>query len=360
MLQFTRAHARSGSSIAISAVRDDAEPFQPDGRLYRYDEEYPEGKQWSYDNFHFHISDITVFSDPAINDLTVPIGYYVLLASDGRVFHAYWKENYTEEIGDPSLTLSDMPGIMLSIRQIGDSLFACGAGGLFLNRTSRGTWKLLSENILFDADSQLEDTLAGPDLDDPNFLDWAVSRAREPTFPNYFFNDMAASTEGGIYLCGEEGNRPALFYWDGATLEKLAVPIAEGALTGVHVEDVESVWVCGREGVVLHGSRHRGFAPVDMPTRLNLFHGITTYQGKLVLPASVRPGGLYQLDPRTRTFGRFDPPLPPLTTSPVLEEPKMGPFFAQSVDDVLWVVAPQDVYRFDGTNWERIAHPDVP
>ncbi|WP_299971165.1 hypothetical protein [uncultured Roseobacter sp.] len=79
------------------------------------------------------------------------------------------------------------------------------------------------------------------------------------------------------------------------------------------------------------------------------------------MPASVRPGGLWQYDPNTGDFGRFEPRLPRLTPPPADSgEPHGGPFFAQAVGEVLWVVAPRDIYRFDGTAWERIKHPDLP
>lgn len=362
MIRFTRAHACSKDSLSVSAIRNDAEPFQPDGRFFRYDELYPVDERWSYEDFRFHIQSITIFDNPDIHDTELPDGYYVLMSSEGHVHHAYWQGSFKEVIDGAGAHSdhSNHVGRLTKIAQIGMRLYACGEGGQVYVRSGRAQWNSLTKEVLLDRAMNEAREDEGPQFPEPGWAEWIAQNAQNPPSRNYQFNGLSGLSENAIYLCGEEGVRPALFHWDGAMLEKLTVPLAEAALTGLHIESPQSVWVCGREGVILHGSREQGFAPVDLPTRNNLFHGITSYQGKLVLPASVRPGGLYQLDPRTRAFGRFDPPLPPLTPSPDPQDPKTGPFFAQGVDNVLWVVASRDIYRFDGTRWERIEHPDMP
>jgi len=119
--------------------------------------------------------------------------------------------------------------------------------------------------------------------------------------------------------------------------------------------------IIGREGVLLHGSRARCFNPVNAQTRLNLFHGFTAWRDRLLLAASVRPGGLWQLDPATDAFGRFQPRLPALTkldSNPAFAFG--GPFYVEAFGDVIWAVASKDIFRFDGERWERIQHPDLP
>lgn len=134
------------------------------------------------------------------------------------------------------------------------------------------------------------------------------------------------------------------------SLHEQKVYLEETALTGILMADEDSVWVCGREGVLLHGSFARGFTPVILRKQLNLFHMITPYRGKFVVPSSVRPGGLFEVDPGSSELRRFSPALPTLRGDSI--------FYAKSVSDVLWVVGQKDIFRFDGNGWERIEHPD--
>jgi hypothetical protein len=352
-------------------VRDDAEPFAPDGRFFRYDRGHEE--PWAYEDFQFHMQDILVFQNPAIAMPEMPAGYFVLMSSEGDVYHLYWKENFAERISQAAGTWTateTVLGRLTTLRQIGQRLYACGAGGQIYVRDGRDDWRMLTDAVLFDPKARKrqkeQEEAAGnvaPPRGSEEWIQWRIQRALNPPSRNILFLDIQGLSEEAIYLCGVvgPGAKPVLCYWDGATLEELKVPMEEAALTGIHIENPDSVWVCGREGVLLHGSRSRGFNPVPGDRRLNLFHHITPYRGKLVMPASVRPGGLWEFDPGTGAFGRFNPPLPPLTPPPKeLYEAHGGPFFAQAVGDILWVVAPRDIYRFDGHEWERIKHPDLP
>lgn len=110
-------------------------------------------------------------------------------------------------------------------------------------------------------------------------------------------------------------------------------------------------WVCGRDGVLLHGSHARGFARVDRGRQHALFHMMTGYRGKLVLPASTGPGGLFELDPAALDLRHVTPALPALRGDHI--------FYAGAVGKVLWVVGQQDIFRFDGSAWARIEHPQV-
>jgi len=361
---FTRAVARSETTLAVAAIRDDAEPFAPDGRFFRYDRGHEE--PWAYEDFQFHMQTLLVFQNPDIPMPEMPEGYFVLMSSEGDVCHLYWKENFAEKIAQAGTwtATEKVLGRLTKLRQIGARLYACGDGGQIYVRHGRDDWRMLTDAVLFDPEAERK---RYPDPEpvflSPEWNEWTTWMALNPASRNILFNDMQGLTEDAIYLCGEvgPGSKPVLCYWDGATLEELKVPLEEAALTGIHIESPDSVWVCGREGVLLHGSRSRGFNPVPGDRRLNLFHHITPYRGKLVMPASVRPGGLWEYDPATGAFGRFDPPLPRLTPPPAdSDEPHGGPFFAQAVGDVLWVVAARDIYRFDGQSWERIQHPDMP
>ena len=371
MIRFTRAIAASQNSLTVCAIRDGAEPYTPDARLFQYEHlgHGPRGDTWFYDDFAMSIQDIIFARDMGSAERP---SYYAHLSSEGEIHHSARPEQYREII--PGTGADEIGnkfyGYVYTLRQIGARLYVCGDGGQIYVRHGRDDWRMLTDAVLFDPrarerqrEAEQAAGVSPPPRGSDEYVQWRLQRVLNPPSRNILFNDMQGLSEDAIYLCGEvgPGSKPVLCYWDGATLEELKVPMEEAALTGIHIESPDSVWVCGREGVLLHGSRARGFNPVPGDRRLNLFHHITPYRGKLVMPASVRPGGLWEYDPATGAFGRFDPPLPRLTPPPAdSDEPHGGPFFAQAVGDVLWVVAARDIYRFDGQSWERIQHPDMP
>ncbi len=351
----TRACAASEDVIAVTAVLKDAEIYDPDARAYQYRHRADLGEHWYYEDFKFSVQDIAVVTgDGAISP------YFVLLSAEGDVYHFSDPDRFQEKIDGAGTTSPDSRfyGKMLSIEEVNGTLYACGAGGQIYIRGADG-WKLLSDAVLHNSDAELSSVDSAPDMHDPAWGDWIIQQALNPVTREVVFYDLAGSSEDNIYICGTERTKPMLCHWDGTTLQELSLPINEGALTDVYVESEESIWVCGREGIVLHGNRHRGFVPISADTRLNLFHSMTPYRGKLVLPSSVRPGGLYELDRATGGIGKFDPPMPRLTSRNDADNMEGGPFFAQAVGGVLWVVASKDIFRFDGTTWERVTHPDI-
>jgi hypothetical protein len=371
MISFTRARAASEDVLCVIATRDDAEIYEPDARAYQYRHkaDLAPGEYWYAEDFQISVQDVALFADSE-NAGSAP--YFVLLSSEGDAYHFAEPVPYLERIEGAGTSAPDSRfyGKMLSLSQIGGRLYASGTGGQVYVRNGKNRWEMVSNTFLFDPGAEKKreagETAAGleePKFGSPEWQERLIKKALNPASRNILFRDIAGLSEEDIYLCGEEGpgTKPILFHWNGMRLEELKVPLPESALTGIHIENSESVWVCGREGVILHGSRNRGFTPVFATTRLNLFHHMTPYRGKLVLPASIRPGGLWQLDPKTGDFGHFEPRLPPLTKPPKgSDEPHGGPFFAQAIGDVLWVVAPRDIYRFDGGDWQRIIHPDMP
>ncbi|MDK4706497.1 hypothetical protein PH562_29945 [Rhizobium sp. CNPSo 4062] len=357
MISLSRAGVASEDVLCVVAVLDSAEIYQPDARAYQYRHQADLGEYWYYENFPLSVQDVVYFTDHNSSQ-----SYFVLLSAEGDVYHFASPDRFQERIVGAGTTADDSKfyGKLLKISQIGEQLYACGAGGQIYARYGRNDWKLLTDRVLYDRVAD-ENNLANeePEAMTPAWFEWVQKRALNPVARQVVFYDIKGLSEDAIYLCGTERTKPILCFWDGRELHELNVPLTEAALTGIHIENAESVWICGREGVILHGSRNRGFAPVNADTRLNLFHSITSYRGKLVLPASVRPGGLYELDPSSGEFRRFQPPLPRLVSRDDPESIDNGPFFAQSVGDVLWVVASKDIFRFDGQAWERIKHPDI-
>ena len=364
-IMFTRAAASSADTLMISAVLDednDEAIYQPAARVFQYEHANPPGEQWFVDDFALSVQRIAVIEEPQLSPDRPR--FFALLGAEGDVVHLSRPERHQERIegAGTSNPGSKFYGQVLKLKQIGKHLYVIGTGGQIYVREGRDDWRMLTDAVLFDPEAERNAILSAPDTSDPGYLDWLMNSLDDPASRNIVFHDIAGLSEDAIYLCGEvgPGTKPVLCYWDGRTLEELSVPLEEAALTGIHVESPDSVWLCGREGVILHGSRARGFAPVNAQTRLNLFHGFAPWRDQLLMPASVRPGGLWALDPRSRAFGRFEPRLPRVTR--LDSDPDFafeGPFFVQAFGEIIWAVASKDIFRFDGTVWERIAHPDL-
>ncbi|MBB4010564.1 hypothetical protein [Allorhizobium taibaishanense] len=361
MIAFTRAAASSPDTLMVSAVLDeehnDEAIYEAAARVFQYEHKNDPDRRWYFDDLDLSVQSIAYINDTQISP---PSSHFSLLGAEGDVCHIVKPSHSVERIKGAGTAYpeSKFYGKVFKLIQIEDRLYVCGSGGQIYVRRKYDSWGLLTDAVIFDPDAHVKLMENAPNTEDPGFLEWLL-KTQEEEPRNLFFNDVKGLSKNEIYLCGEEGVKPVLCYWDGSKIHEINVYLPEAALTGIYIENSDSVWVCGREGVLLHGSYARGFAPVSLNTQLNLFHMITPYRGKLVMPASVRPGGLYEYDPKTGDFGKFDPPLPRLRSR---DDPKSidgGPFFAQAVGDVLWVVASKDIFRFDGKEWERIDHPDL-
>ena len=148
-IELTRACARSDLTLALVAVRDTAEAFDPDGRFYRYDRDDPPPQNWTYADFQFHIQSLTDFRS---DEHPTPDGYLVLMCSEGDVYHTYWKENLREKIRGAGSWSDDAKGYgrLTKIKQIGSHLHACGEGGQIYVRNGVGSWEMLTDELLFD------------------------------------------------------------------------------------------------------------------------------------------------------------------------------------------------------------------
>lgn len=340
--ELTRACCASENAIALSAVDATSDIYEPASVLWQYAHSGA-AAGWDRREIAAHVERI------------VSVGSrqgYALLSSEGEVLLNVFSDLSVERIIGAGTWIDGAKGYgrMLALCGDGDSFYASGNGGQVYVRHSPAEWELLTDKLLYDPDAESRLNQTAPLTTDPGFLEWLMeSMSKRPR--NIAFHDISVLNEDAIYMCGVDGTTPILCFWDGAELHELKIHINEGALTGIFIENQDSVWVCGREGVLLHGSYARGFTPVNVRRQLNLFHMITPYRGKLALPSSVRPGGLFELDPATSDLRRFSPALPKLRGDYI--------FYAGAVNDVLWVVGQKDIFRFDGNDWERIEHPDL-
>lgn len=366
-IMFTRAAASSADTLMISAVLDednDEAIYQPAARVFQYEHGNQPGEQWFVSDFELSVQDIAVIEETDISPDR--LRFFALLGAEGDIAYLSRPDRHQERIEGAGTANPDSKfyGQVLNLKQIGKRLYVIGVGGQIYVREGRDDWRMLTDSLLFDPEAENKRTPdPEPEFLSEEWMEWTTYTALNPASCNIVFHDIAGLSEDAIYICGEvgPGTKPVLCYWDGEVLEELRLPVEEAALTGIHVENRDSVWICGREGVLLHGSRARGFNPVNADTRLNLFHGFTQWRDSLLMPATVRPGGLWQLDLQSNTVSRFEPRLPRLNRLDSNPGYALGgPFFVQAFGDVIWAVASKDIFRFDGERWERIKHPDLP
>ncbi|MDR6099851.1 hypothetical protein QE369_000029 [Agrobacterium larrymoorei] len=338
-IELTRACVLDGNSIVVSSVKSDADVYEPKSVVWRYSESGG-AAQWEAREMDVHVEKII----PSTSS-----GYCIVLSSEGEVIVDVFTEAHVERIVGAGTWIEGSKGYgrLLSIARIDDLLFACGNGGQIYVRGDEG-WRLLTDTILFDPEAHTKLSRTAPPTTDPGFLQWLMdSRSQRPR--NISLHDVAGHNKDAVYVCGVDGTKPVLFFWDGAALRELKVHLEETALTGIYIENEDSVWICGREGVLLHGSSARGFTPVNLRSQLNLFHMVRPYRGNLVLPSSVRPGGLFEMNKTSSNLRRFTPRMPELRGDYI--------FHSDSSNDVLWVVGQKDIFRFYGNAWEKKQHP---
>lgn len=339
--ELTRACVLNENSVVVSSVKSDADRYEPKSAVWRYFE--ADGvAHWEAQQVDVHVEKIIPSTRP--DDCMV-------LSSEGEVIVDVFTQPKVERIVGAGTWNEGAKGYgrLLSLTRVGDELYATGNGGQIYVRGEKD-WRLLTDTILFDPEEHARLSRMAPPTTDPGFLQWLMdSRAQRPR--NISLHDVAGLNKDSIYVCGVDGTKPVLFFWDGTNLHELKVHLEETALTSIYIEHEDSVWICGREGVLLHGSSARGFTPVNLRSQLNLFHMVRPYGRSLVLPSSVRPGGLFEVDKASSDLRRFTPRMPPLQGDYI--------FHSEASNDVLWVVGQKDIFRFNGHSWERKQHPSL-
>ena len=349
ILSLSRTFALSKENIFFAGVFDEWESYFPATRMFSFREHRKEGP-WGHLDFLFHTARMCTYH---FADKT----YLIILSSEGTVyFHCMSNQTikpYTEQIPEAGLN-NGGNGRMLSVRQIGKKLYACGNNGQIYIRDSKDNWQMLTKDLLWDSDAYLkadeeaEKNMPDEEEDEEAYDAWedAFFEYQRKNNPRYMLHDINGPTEDEIYICGEDG---ALFMWNGETLENLELDI-EGALTKIHVADNGIVWICGRKGLLLSGNEEQGFDDHSDADNKQLFTAVTTYQGRVILASHVSPTRLFEFNPTTEEF---------TSITPDIEGPLETLYHVQAIDDVLWVVGSKDILRLQNDKWERINHPDI-
>ena len=287
------------SDVDSAAWRDWA--FTPEHVLRTYDAQY--AGSWVIEPVDRCIVSLCRYAYPD-RDRSI----FVSLSAEGEVEFIGREEGFTEKIPEAGLDSDDAVGYgyMRTIRQIGAELVACGHSGQVYRRTGPNAWS--------HADSGLLQPLNSDDVR-------SVGDVNGPMADRLF----AASSDG-------------LFFSGGGPWRKLDVPTREW-LHAIHVEDADTIWVCGRNGTLLKGNERTGFTDLSRVHDNDTFLSITMFDGKIYLG---RAGGVSVFDGST---------IEPVVTG--LKPELRNGHLVDAVDGVLWSFGYDDIARFDGTEWRR-------
>nr|WP_298097921.1 hypothetical protein [uncultured Shinella sp.] len=317
-LMFEAAIARTRDDLFLACSNSD-ERFDGFARMCLFRAE--KSPAWTYFDLPVTISGATLFVPKAGPATAAEPTSYVFLAEDGDVFHLpIGREPETERIAGSGLWSDDSEGwgYLSAIKQIGDRLYACGGGGQVYRRSKMNQWEHIDEGLLRDRAGTHSLTLgviAGPNEDEIYVGGWR------------------SNVDDGVLL-GRDNH--------GWTAVAHDIP----KISDIHVEHEASIWACGRHGTLLHGNSSDGFKSLLAPVRGRQYLSVALYGGQVFLATNL---GLY-----VYAGGSVSP-----VRTGLVPEHRDG-HILEVIDGVLWSIGYEDVLRFDGIVWERIAFPGNP
>ncbi|WP_146126868.1 hypothetical protein [Labrys okinawensis] len=346
-LTFSRMRAVSKDILYIAAVPDGNEVGSAFTRLCQYN-----NGDWSFRNYDFSTESLALFKAPSVEFRVMYI-----LSGSGEVRNV--DDEYAREYTVTPEQVSDFKrkyrmGRSLNMRQIGDRLYVVGDGGQNFRREADGLWSPLDTSIFdpyasSDWAEEALDPAGGWDklfkLFEENTSEATEFRRKgELRARNTMLTRVYGLSEDDIYLCGAKG---AFFHWNGSVMRKIAGDFSE-SLTGIVAESHSKVWVCGRGGLLMVGNADEGFRIISN-AGIHAFSSIAIFDRIIYLSSISQPRDLFMYD--GKHFQRVHSSL-----TPGIEDVSQ----IDAVDGALWVMGQKDILRFDGTQWERIQHPENP
>jgi hypothetical protein len=310
-IRFRSGAAKYRDLALMPAYLGRVDPFEPPTHVIVFDETAPPAEQWGKDDYDNVYTDVCVFRG---TEFERPI--FVTLSEEGQVlFHA--PNEIEEDIPDAGIWKRSAKkyGYLGGVRQLGDDLFAFGYSGQVYRRNAPANWVHFDKGLLEERDD--------------NFDVMDICRSHD----GRFYAVTSGSKTGHIVVRTEGSDWANLTNPSGEWLHYCAAA-ADG-----------TVWICGKNGTLLHGNAENGFKAVPTPDIHDTFLSVALYAGKVWVSTSV---SLYVYD--GEAVNEVDTGLfPPLRSANRL----------QAVDGVLWSFGYDDIVRFDGTRWERFICPAV-
>lgn len=275
--------------------------------------------QWRYFDLPLTISAAALKSTAGLDDAGEA---FIFAGEDGDIVQLpVGKPPVMERIAGAGLWDDDSEGwgYMNAVNQIGSNLYACGDGGQVYRRESEGDWVHIDDGLLQPAEGE----------------------------HNLMLNAITGLGEDSIYVAGWDSDRNAgLMFHRGTDGTWMRLPVEAAKITGLCVENPDTVWACGYGGVLLRGNYASGFTDVSALDDTRNYSAVAVHDGMIYLAAAE---GL---------FVHEGDAVRPVDTG--LEPACNDGHVLQAVDGVLWSIGYRDIARFDGSRWERIAFPGNP
>jgi len=286
--------------VYVASKADNLDPMEYDfSRMF-----FNDRGEWVYHDLEWDVKSVCV-------QRTREPRCCVALSMQGDVEYQFVGGSRIEKI--PNAGTFDGEGAMTQIREIGDTLVACGYDGQVYWRSPSG-WQPLAGGLAHLATE-----------DRPVHL-----------------NSIDGSSMNAIYAVGFHGR---IFHFNGKVWSEMDSP------TNVHLERVrvvegEHIVICGNHGTVLQGDR-KGLAVAPIDGFAEHLWGIELYKGKVYV---AHLGGLMVYD------GKGWAPVN-MNLNKSLRLPDDG-YRLDAYDGVLWSFGPKRVAFFDGKAWTAMPHPD--
>ena len=162
---------------------------------------------------------------------------------------------------------------------------------------------------------------------------WDVVEMPRPTRPGIEAIDGFTATE--LYAVGWNG---ALLWLDGATTVDNASPTSV-ILTSICCAEDGFAYACGQEGVILRGRQARWDIICKNATDENLWD-IASFRGVVYVSTILSLYIIHEDSLVPVVFG---------------DDPPTSCYKIFVHDQFLWSIGREDILRFDGSNWERLA-----
>lgn len=268
------------------------------------------GRQWFYHDVNANIVSVCEKRQTATEPRQL-----AALSKEGEVELWTSKDgsSVTEKIPDAGVRLGNL-GYLRSIREIGNTLFACGFNSQVYARNN-GTWKSLVSAPL------------------------AFHHAASDEY--VVFNGIDGFSEEDVYAVGSNGS---LYHWDGTAWRQIELKTDEN-LECIRCYGADDVWIGGANGTLLNGNIVKGFRDVSDIADNDTFWSLAKFKEKVYLGTTK---GLFAYDGHA---------IAPVVTG---LNPEVETYTVDSTDDALWSIGAKDLVRFDGNVWTRIDHPDNP
>lgn len=333
MIIYTTMAAITSDDICINRFDDEEydafEPFSSVG-FYHHDDSNP--------RFHYVTIDQYVVSITPFLDDRTGLWRFATLSAEG-IFRIYEQGKMKVEllISSESRTSSSY-GNFRKLRQIGRSFFACGSGGQVYIHQPGSHWVMLTDELLADQRDIANFYTQVPSIGEFNNLgEWQNWMSKNPFPKEIHLCDLNGINEHNVYLISTNG---AVFFWNGNNLAQVPTPKNQG-LTQILVENEETIWICGHEGVLLRGNCKNGFSQVTAGSQM--FLSMTLYMGELFLCSYSHPSALFK-------FNRLTNQLELIGDVPQVKNLHS----IIGIENILWAVGLTDVLRFDGSVWDYI------